>query len=89
MQVSTKSWVVIVLLISVMAVFISPSVDLEPSALRSLQAANMFFAVLVFAGSAIAGLLHFFHSTIRPNIWPDVTEGFIASLVDLNCIRLC
>lgn len=57
MNSEAKLGIVIVLVLSVMVVFVSPTVDLEPSALRALKAANMVLAALVLAGTAIAAFL--------------------------------
>jgi hypothetical protein len=79
----------IVLLLSVLIIFTAPAVDLEPTALRAMQAASLLFTVLALAGSTIAEML------IASNPPFGVVFGFhpietgFASLVDLNCVRLC
>ena len=42
---------VVLLFLSVMIIFIAPSVDLQPTALRAIQMANMLFAMLALAGT--------------------------------------
>jgi len=80
--------VVIVLLLSVLIVFVSPAVDLEPTALRAMQAANLLFAALVLAASVMAALIslaarHIGSVRYLPSFWTGT------DLVDLNCVRLC
>lgn len=80
---------VIVLLFTVLVVFISPAVDLEPTALRAARAANLVFFALVQAGCAIAGLLQTSLSPfarISP-FWALLSSS--TDLVDVNCVRLC
>ena len=89
MRSDAKLGIVIVLVLSVMVVFVSPAVDLEPTALRALKAAKMLFAALVLAGTAIAACLRV--SFPSPGIVLEFhpIEASAASLVDLNCARLC
>ncbi|MGC2195575.1 MAG: hypothetical protein WA628_12930 [Terriglobales bacterium] len=84
-----KLGIVIVLLLCVMAVFISPAVDLEPTALRALKAANMLFAALILAGTTIAAYLTLSFSFMGMVFDFHPMEASAASLVDLNCVRLC
>jgi len=79
----------IVLLLSILVVFAAPAVDLEPTALRAMQAATLLFAVLALAGTTIT-------ATLTPaNPYTGAVFGFhpiqttTGSLVDLNCVRLC
>ena len=88
MNFATKVAVGIVLLLSVFVVFTAPAVDLEPSALRAMQASSLLFAVLALAGTTIAAV-----TTSRSSLGVILGFGPIetstASLVDLNCVRLC
>lgn len=80
--------VVIILLVSVIAVFMSPAVDLPPTAFRALKLACMLFAFIASAASILAGLFS------RVVFWLANTEADSSSLpapnlVDMNCTRLC
>jgi hypothetical protein len=89
MRSDAKLGIVIVLVLSVTVVFVSPQVDLEPSALRALKASNMVFAALVLAGTAIAAYLSVSFPSIGMILEFHRIEASAASLVDLNCARLC
>jgi len=77
------------LLLSMMAVFVSPMVDLEPSALRALQAASLFFAAIVLAGSLFTGLLSPFLTSLEMVSGLSPIEALVADLMDLICVPLC
>ena len=77
------------LLLSVLIIFVSPAIGLEPTALRALKMADLLFAAIALAGTiVVTGLsgefkhlvasIHFFFMLAR-----------IANRVDLNCTRLC
>jgi hypothetical protein len=89
MRSDAKFGIVIVLVLSVMVVFVSPAVDLEPTALRALKAAKMLFAALVLAGTAIAACLRGSFPSLGIVLASHRIEASAASLVDLNCARLC
>jgi hypothetical protein len=83
-----KLGMAIVLVLSVITIFISPVVDLQPTALRALQLANMLCAVLALAGAVLATLF----SRVIPFatiLEPDCGLLPAPDLVDLNCTRLC
>ena len=80
---------IIFLLLSVLTVFVSPNVDLEPTALRAMQFANLLFAVLVLAGSTIAALLPTPFVRIASLTELDISAVAGPDLLDLNCARLC
>ena len=80
---------VIILLLAVTVVFVSPAVDLEPTALRAAQAATLLFAVLALAGSVIASSLHISCFHLVAILRTESVPFFAADLVDLNCNRLC
>jgi hypothetical protein len=86
---ATKVVVGIVLLLSILVVFTAPAVDLEPTALRAMQAASMLFAVLALAGTRIAGTLTAANPYMGAAFGVHPIETTAASLVDLNCVRLC
>ena len=82
----------IVLLLVVAAVFFAPSVDLEPSALRAIRAAVLFFfAILVVARLLIQVYHHLLpvelgvheHPPLESPRPPDL------NLLDLHCSLLC
>ena len=84
-----KFVVVILLLTSVLYVFISPAVDLEPTVLRALK-----FACLIFA-ALLAAIFVRDVSLCVPlalEILADAPDSICApspGLIDLNCTRLC
>jgi hypothetical protein len=89
MRCIAKSCVVLMLITSVVGVFASPAVDLEPTALRALQAAILFFAALALAKASIASLLTFVFSVV---FVPLKRAGYPISgvaLLDFTCARLC
>jgi hypothetical protein len=51
-----RTWLVLVVLVAVAVVFIAPSVDLEPTALRSWQAACAIFLAIAASLQVIAQL---------------------------------
>ena len=81
--------VVVILLLAVTVVFVSPAVDLEPTALRAAQAASLLFAVLALAGSFIASSLHTSSLHLVAILRSESVPFFAPDLVDLNCNRLC
>jgi hypothetical protein len=85
----SKFAMVILLLLSVIIIFISPAVDLQPTALRSVQLANMLFAVLALAGTALAAC--FSGPTLPVAEALEHASALVPAqdLVDLNCTRLC
>jgi len=77
----------VVLLVVVMAVFISPAMDLPPTALRAALWAAALFATLTVPRIARELLAP---GQIRG--WTRIMPGQIVQtppLVDLNCARLC
>lgn len=86
---ATKVAVGIVLLLSVLIIFIAPAVDLEPTALRAMQAASLLFAVLALAGTTIAATLTVSNPCLGAVFGFHPIGASTASLVDLNCVRLC
>ncbi len=88
-QVLVKFAVVILLLLSVITIFVSPAVDLQPTVLRALKLANVLFAVLVLAGNALFARLNVPLGPIttivecRCGLWPP------SDLFELNCTRRC
>lgn len=78
-----------VLLVSVLGVFVAPSVDLEPSALRAARAALMTMLAIANAAAVILTLvvpaLH-----AQSALIPHATILHRDSgILDLDCARLC
>ncbi len=84
-----KFAVVVLLLLSLMTIFISPAADLQPTALRSLQLANLLFAVLALAGTAVSSQLNESINPIAITSEDDFAWVSTPNLIDLNCTRLC
>jgi hypothetical protein len=86
----TKLAITLLLLLVVVATFVSPSASLAPTALRAARVANMLLAVLALAGTVLAtrpirSPLRRTASTFRPHpAWAGSVE-----LIVLNCVRLC
>ncbi len=89
MKGAIKVVVGVVLLLSVLVVFVAPAVDLEPTALRAMQAASLLFAVLALAGTTVAATLTVHNPFLGPTSGVHPIGTTTASLVDLNCVRLC
>lgn len=82
--------VAILLILSVTAIFISPAIDLQPTALRALQLANMLFAVLVLLGTSVLALLFSkCHTVLTVVEWDCFSPPPTSDLVELNCTRRC
>jgi hypothetical protein len=84
--------VTLVILLTVVIVFLAPSLDLEPSALRAWRAAAMVFLAIVIAVQFLAYtfancLLEF--CKLRANNCPYAISPAEFSLLDLYCTRLC
>ncbi len=88
MQPNLKSMMVLLLLLVVAAVFLAPSVDLEPTALRASQAAQALQATLISTAlvfSGLFGIAGFFFA--RRTLDSHLTN--YDDLLVLNCTRLC
>lgn len=82
-----KLGLVFVLLWSIVAVVVSPAVDLQPTALRAAKFASMIFAI----GSLVAAIV-FEH--LLAEFWMFPAEQCQRELppsdfIDLDCTRLC
>jgi len=89
MMTKTSHSVVATLLVLVVAVvFFAPSTDLEPSALRALQAARALQLALVSAALSLSVLLCFacFFLVRERSDSPLPSDD---DLITLNCARLC
>jgi hypothetical protein len=77
------------LLFVVLAVCISPFIDLAPTILRSQSFANLVFAAIALAGSALSfrGRCLTEHWESRANL--DNASILQTSLLDLKCSRRC
>lgn len=80
--------VALVLLIAVLGIFVSPAVDLDPTALRSIRAAQALLTGIFAAATVLAA---FISLVLAGHI--GVRGDFIAAthdhLFELNCSRLC
>ncbi|HUA16753.1 MAG TPA: hypothetical protein VMG31_15775 [Verrucomicrobiae bacterium] len=85
----TKLRVAMLLLLVVTAIFASPAVDLQPTALRALQLANLFFAALALAGTACATGFYITVQFFDPPPGWHPTLARTADRLELNCSRLC
>ena len=87
---SAKLGLVILLLLCVITVFVSPFVNLEPSAMRAMKSADLLFAALALAGAVVFGRT----SAVGWRVSGVRYEALGAQqpapdLVKLNCARLC
>jgi hypothetical protein len=77
------------LLFVVLAVCISPFIDLAPTILRSQALAKVVFATIALAGSAVLFRIPRLSGAWEPAInWDDV-RLLQTSLLDLKCARRC
>jgi len=89
MKVGLKHMSVVVLLLCVVVVFLSPAVDLEPTALRAVKFANLLLVGFALAATALYAWVHSAESSAM-----EVCEQVCAlpsppDIVELNCTRLC
>jgi hypothetical protein len=84
-----KIGAVVLLVLSVLTIFISPAVDLQPTALRALKMANLLFAFLALAGTAFSARLNLPPSRIAATFEIDYALLPPPDFIDLNCTRLC
>ncbi len=84
-----KFGVVILVLLSVITVFVSPSVDLEPTALRAAKLAHLLFALMALAGTMFAARLARAVAPVIANSDRDCALQAGPDIVDLNCTLLC
>ena len=88
MKISLKFVFALLLLSIVAIIFISPAVDLEPTALRALQFAYLLFALLAWAGITVFSRLVAPIIDVSPSEFPlNIVSR--PSPFDLNCTRLC
>lgn len=77
-----------ILLIVVLAIFVSPVTHLPKSALRAWQ-----FAVLAILSMALAALRFFealpHTSSIKPLVRCELTPYAVCEMADVICVRLC
>lgn len=85
---TVKIWLIVVLMSSVLFVFVCPDLDLEPSALRAMRLALLFFLALVFPGVLMSG--HFAPTAVvRPPSVEEPPQSLAADLQSFTCTRLC
>ena len=81
--------IALLLVLAILTICISPATDLQPTALRSVQVANMLFAALALAGSLTAsgfGVVFILFSRI---VYRLRACELLEDLLSLNCTRLC
>jgi hypothetical protein len=81
------AWVIL-LLLSVIAIFVSPAVDLQPTALRAMQCAGLLFAVLLLARTVIGTRYRVLPSQIALFVERHFVVSPPLDLLALNCARL-
>lgn len=81
--------VVILLLLSVIAIFVSPAVDLQPTALRAMKCASLLFAALLLAGTALCARLQVPIGSLRRIAENQSFPSPPPDLLELICVRLC
>ncbi len=74
------------LLLAVAAVFVAPSVDLDPTTLGAQQAASI--TIMVVAGTILASVLVLQWGSLQDRLFHTAAFSFL-SLLDLICSRLC
>jgi hypothetical protein len=84
-----KLGVAILLLLSVIAIFVSPAADLAPSALRAAKMVNLIYAVMLLAGTAVIARLQQAASPVAAIFEEECAPRPAPDLLDLNCTRLC
>lgn len=84
-----KLAIVILLLLSVIAIFASPAVDLQPTALRAMKCATLLFAVLLFAGTVLCARLRVLQSHASLRAERRSVLAPTPDLMMLNCALLC
>jgi len=87
-EIKANAVVVILLLLSMVTIFISPAVDLQPTALRALQLANLLLTVLALAGHAVFARWNTSISLVA-HPCEDLRIPPPPDLLKLNCARLC
>lgn len=89
MKSDIKFRLVILLLLSMIAIFISPAMDLQPTALRALTLANSLFAILALAATILTRLFGRVVPSFAHIVETDCGLLPAPDLVALNCTRLC
>ena len=74
------------LLLAVVAVFVAPSVDLDPTTLGSQQAASI--TTMAVAGTILIAVLLLQRGSLHDGLFHTAAFPFL-SLLDLICSRLC
>ena len=89
MERSLKLGMVILLSLSVIAIFVSPAVDLQPTALRAMKCATLLFAVLLFVGTISCARFRVLPG--RAAVGTERHSGLSSTpdLLKLNCALLC
>jgi hypothetical protein len=90
---SRKSYILIAVLLVVVIgiVFFAPTVDLQPTAMRALEAATAIFLAIAAVGHTLSGTLVPTQRDRKLLVDDSEPPSYLSeiSLVDLNCARLC
>ena len=78
-----------VLLLAIAAVFVAPSVDLEPTAMRAARAATTAMAALVATATALIPFTLPVKKFTLTTVIPQNVSVSFRELVDIFCTRLC
>jgi hypothetical protein len=82
----------LLLVLAIAIIFIAPSVDLEPSALRAWRAAVLVFLAIIIAVQVLSGIYYSSLLKICSLCAPESSRLCCSSelsLLDLCCARLC
>ena len=85
---ATKIAVLMLLLLTVVVVFVSPLVDLEPTVLRHLQASVLLFFALVLVCGLTANQAGSCCYCLVPDNSASLRKDSL-SRIHLTCVRLC
>ena len=90
MLTSRRAVFALLLILAVAVVFIAPSVQLEPTALRAWLAASAFFLAMAALCHVVSGPFLFDPLSIDSHGFKDVNSSSIQSpSLDLDCVRIC
>lgn len=89
MRVPPKFIVCLVLVVSVVAVFVAPAVDLEPTAMRAARAAQLFMCSFAAAAAIMFSLLPAMQSAHVGLFGHLHVLCSSADILDVDCARLC
>ena len=82
------AWVIL-LIVSVVTIFVSPAVDLQPTALRAMKGATLLLAGLVLAGFVLCARLSVLVALTAIFVERHSVPSPTPDLLNLNCALLC